>query len=134
MPGAGDILVFNNGNGRPGGAYSTVDQITPPVDAHGRYARDGGAYGPEAPVWTYSATNPTDLFSKNISGCQRLQDGNTLICSGASGTFIEVTPAKEVVWSYVNPFSAPTPSGDNNSVFKVRSYSGDFPGLVSKTL
>ncbi|MBU1671028.1 MAG: aryl-sulfate sulfotransferase, partial [Actinobacteria bacterium] len=133
-PGAGDILVFNNGNGRPDGAYSTVDEIVPPVDAHGRYARDGGAYGPAAPAWTYSAVNPTDLFSKNISGCQRLRDGNTLICSGANGTFIEVTPSNEVVWQYVNPFSAPARGEEDNSVFKVRGYPADYPGLASRSL
>ncbi|MFH1149300.1 MAG: aryl-sulfate sulfotransferase [Actinomycetota bacterium] len=133
-PGAGDILVFNNGNGRPGGPYSTVDEIVPPVDARGHYSRDGGAYGPTAPVWAYSAPNPADLFSKYISGCQRLQNGNTLICSGANGTFIEVTPSNEVVWQYVNPFSARTRDGENNSVFKARRYPADYPGLASRDL
>ena len=42
-PGAGVILVFNNGLGR---GYSTVDEIAPPVDANGNYAlTSGAAYG-----------------------------------------------------------------------------------------
>ena len=38
LPGEGNILIFNNGNGRPGGAYSSVDEIVPPVDTSGYYA------------------------------------------------------------------------------------------------
>jgi hypothetical protein len=41
-----------------------------------------------------------------ISGAQRLPNGDTLICSGTSGTVFEVTPDKETVWKYVNPVKA----------------------------
>ncbi len=47
--GAGNILLFNNGNGRPDGEYSTVDEIAPPVDGDGNYSlAPGSAYAPEA--------------------------------------------------------------------------------------
>ena len=79
-PGAGDITVFNNGLGRN---YSTVDQITTPVDASGNYTLvSGSAYGPTALTWTYQATPPTSLYAEDISGAQRLQNGNTLINDG----------------------------------------------------
>ena len=104
LPGAGHVLFFNNGNGRRDGQYSTVDEIILPVDAQGRYTLEPGkAYGPEQAAWSYSAPNKTDLFSNFISGAQRLPNGNTLICSGASGTLLEVTPTKEVVWQFNNP-------------------------------
>src|SRR5262249_21862037 len=104
LPGEGHLLVFNNGNGRPGGNYSSVDELALPVDAQGRYARKpGAAYGPDKPVWSYSAPKKDDFYSSFISGTQRLPNGNTLICSGANGTIFEVTPSKEVVWKYVNP-------------------------------
>jgi hypothetical protein len=103
-PGEGHILVFNNGPGRPDGAYSSVDEIVPPVDAQGRYSlKAGSAYGPEQAAWSYTAPKKTDFFSNFISGAQRLPNGNTLICAGASGTLFEVTPDKEIVWKYVNP-------------------------------
>jgi hypothetical protein len=119
-PGAGNILVFNNGAGRPGGNYSSVDEIVPPVDGSGNYtlAADS-AYGPIAPTWTYTADNPTDFYASHISGAQRLVNGNTLICDGPNGTFFEVTPEKDIVWTYDH----------EGQVFRVTRYAADYPGL-----
>jgi hypothetical protein len=104
LPGAGHLLVFNNGNGRPGGNYSSIDELVLPVDSQGQYTRKAGAaYGPDRPTWSYSAAKKDDFYSSFISGTQRLANGNTFICSGANGTIFEVTPTKEIVWKYVNP-------------------------------
>src|SRR5262249_43204261 len=104
LSGAGNILLFNNGVGRPDGSYSSVDELVVPVDAQGRYPfKPGSACGPDRPIWSYTAPKKGDFFSSFISGAQRLANGNTLICSGANGTIFEVTPGKEVVWKYVNP-------------------------------
>ena len=104
LPGEGHMLVFNNGSSRPGGDSSSVDEIVLPVDSQGQYTRkDRGPYGPIQAVWSYSAPKKSDFYSFFISGAQRLPNGNTLICSGASGTVFEVTPEKQVVWKYVNP-------------------------------
>lgn len=104
LPGAGHVLVFNNGSSRPDGNYSSVDEIVLPVDAEGRYSHQpGAAYGPTEATWSYTAPKKTDFYSFFISGAQRLPNGNTLICSGANGTIFEVTPDKTVVWKYVNP-------------------------------
>ncbi len=123
LPGEGHVLVFNNGGNRPDGSYSSVDELVLPVDAQGRYVLGpGGGYGPDSPVWSYTAPKKTDFYSFFISGAQRLPSGNTLICSGATGVMFEVTPDKqEVVWKYVNPlkagmgspggFAAPPPPG-----------------------
>ena len=46
LPYAGSIQIFNNGQGRPGGNSSSVDVITPPVNATGSTA----ARCPTAPV------------------------------------------------------------------------------------
>jgi hypothetical protein len=75
-----------------------------PVDEQGHYTREpGAAFGPDRPVWSYSAPKKSDFYSFNISGAQRLPNGDTLICAGTSGTLFEVTPGKEIVWKYVNP-------------------------------
>jgi hypothetical protein len=104
LPGAGHVLVFNNGQHRPGTAYSSVDELVLPLDKHGLYTRESGkAWGPAEPVWSYSAPKKTDFYSSFISGTHRLPNGNTMICSGANGTIFEVTPEKEIVWKYLNP-------------------------------
>jgi hypothetical protein len=126
-PGAGNILVFNNGLNRPGLWYSSVDEIVPPVDIDGNYSLvPGSAYAPEEQIWIYTAENPADFFSSGISGSQRLPNGNTLICDGQGGVFFEVTQQKETVWEYVNSF----PNQYQNNVFKVRRYGRDYPGLL----
>jgi hypothetical protein len=127
-PGEGHITTFNNGFRRPGGAYSSVEEIIPPVDRNGNYYLEpGSAYGPEEPVWTFTAKHPTLFYSGYISGAQRLPNGNTLICIGTRGIFFEVTSEKEIVWTYINLF--PIPFFGLNQVFKIQSYSPDYPGL-----
>jgi Arylsulfotransferase (ASST) len=140
LPGEGHILVFNNGINRPGGNFSQVDELVPPVDAKGRYAlQPGSAFGPEKPLWSYAAPDKSDFYSSYISGAQRLPNGNTLICSGADGIFFEVTADKEMVWKYVNPVragadgkkgGAPTPG----AVFRAYRYPSDYRGLVGRDL
>jgi hypothetical protein len=144
-PGAGNILVFDNGIFRPGGMYATVVEIKPPIDAAGGYPlKPGAAFGPAAPTWTYK--DSTTLHSGIISGAERLPNGNTLVVSGQWGTFLEVTPAGKIVWKYVTPldnekavkqgtnipFDMPPPIF--NYVFKPRRYAPDYPGLKGKNL
>ncbi len=104
LPGAGNLLVFNNGNNRPGGQSSSVDEIVLPVEKDGKYTRKAGLpFGPDKPTWSYSAEKKTDFFAFFISGAQRLPNGNTLICSGPDSTVFEVTADKQVVWKFANP-------------------------------
>jgi hypothetical protein len=104
LPGAGNITMFNNGFGRDGTDYTSVEEITPPVDENGDYILDAGQpYGPASTAWTYNA--PVEDFSAIISGAQRLPNGNTLIDFGVRGDFTEVTPAGVEVWKYVNPYT-----------------------------
>ena len=112
LPGAGHLLLFNNGGERADGSYSSVDELVLPADSHGDYARKpGSAFEPAQPVWSYTAPKKPDFFSSFISGTQRLSNGNTLVCSGANGTIFEVTPEKTIVWKYVNPVKGGTPFG-----------------------
>jgi len=104
-PGAGRLMIFNNGAGRPDGEYSSVIELAPPVDANGQYVRpSGGAFGPERPVWEYAAPNREEFFSSHISGAERLPNGNTLICDGEQGRIFEVSPDGHTVWDYINPY------------------------------
>ena len=113
LPGAGHILVFNNGVNR---YYSSVDEFIPPVNDTGVYTKvPGQAYGPTNLTWTYMANPPTSFYSYYIGGAERLPNGDTLICNGANGYFFEVTPDKTTVWSYQNPY----PSGLAKDTFKI---------------
>ena len=145
-PGAGDIMCFNNGVGRN---YSTIDQITLPVDSKGNYTLVANkAFGPTNLTWTYQATPPTSLYGADISGAQRLPNGNTLINNGPSGAFIEVTATGTVVWKYINPVAAggaltwsgtipddvSHPGEKMNSVFRTYRYAPDYAAFTGKTL
>ena len=135
LSGAGHILIFNNGDTRPGERYSSVDEIVLPVDSNGRYTLGPGKkYGPERAVWSYSAPNRPDFYSANISGATRLPNGNTLICSGAQGMVFEVTPDNKVVWQYNLPSFGGRGGAAGRNVFRAYRYSPDSPGLVGKTL
>ncbi|MCP4683651.1 MAG: arylsulfotransferase (ASST) [Desulfobacterales bacterium] len=120
LPGEDNILIFNNGQGRPDGNYSSVDEIVPPVNPDGSYVlATGASYGPDAPLWSYTATPVTDFYAQNISGAQRLPNGNTLICRGPDGLFFEVTTSGEKVWEY----------DYDGAVFRVERYSPSYVGL-----
>ena len=142
LPGEGNILIFNNGRFRPGGNFSTVDEIVPPVDFNGNYTLDSDStFGPDSLFWTYVAPNPTDFFAGNISGSQRQPNGNTLICDGPDGKFFEVTSEGEIVWLYINPVIATGPMrqgdpipGGQNRVFRTYRYAPEYPGFIGKDL
>ena len=162
-PGAGNILVFNNGLRRlppgvtsardlpgpvgKGWGYSSLDELVPPIDADGTYRlEEEGAYGPSELTWTYVVPEPATFFAEAISGCQRLPNGNTLICDGTSGVFLEVTPDKRTVWEYVCPVTGdgPIKQGDPiprdhrahlmNAVFKIMRYPAGFSGFAGTDL
>jgi len=141
LNGAGHLLVFNNGQGRPGELFSSIIEIEPPVDAQGAYTNlTGGVFGPALPAWEYTASPPASFFAQNVSGCQRLPNGHTLICNGPVGQFFEVTHLGELVWEYICPvtsgglLSQGTPPPRSNLVFRSPRYAPDDPGLAGRDL
>jgi outer membrane protein assembly factor BamB len=100
LPGAGNLLVFDNGGSA---GYGDPSPISPNGDAI--YQRAGSRVLEIDPttskvVWSYSSAN---FYSFNISSAQRLPNGDTLITEGTQGRVFEVTPAKDIVWEYVAP-------------------------------
>jgi len=131
LPGGGHFLVFNNGDAkaRP---YSTVVELVPPVRDDGSYVYDPAAgYGPAEPVWQYTATPPESFFAPIISGAQRLASGNTLVTSGPTGHFFEVTSTGQTVWSYDVTDTAGT---TGYMVFRAVRYEPGFEGLSQNLL
>jgi len=152
-PGAGNLLIFNNGGGRPNGDYSSVDELVLPWGSDVAFELAGDAFEPEDPLWSYTAEERESFFSGFISGAHRLPNGNTLICAGTDGRVLEVTHDGRTVWELLNPFAgslAPmgTPPGkspdasadpdppDSSSemlrhgLFRATRLSPDHPGLA----
>ncbi len=137
FPYENQIMVFNNGLGRNGGNYSTVDIINPPVEGY-QYSQTL-PYLPVTASWTYNAGNPNDFYAMNISGAQPLSNGNILICNGPAGIFTEIDASGTALWQYVNPVNAAgiipqnaTPT--QNAVFRCTFYPTDFVGFAGRTL
>lgn len=147
-PGAGNVLIYNNGIDRPGDKFSSVEEVDIPQDTNGNFPAitAGSAHTPKDGIWHYQAPNPTDFYSPEVSGVQRLPNGNTLICEGIPGHFFEITPAGEVVWDYVNPIVTDSilaqgetaeidPRGHpDNAIFKIHRYAPDYKGLSGRDL
>jgi hypothetical protein len=115
LPGAGNLLVFDNGGSS---GYGFASPIAP--QGRGAFQRAGSRVLEINPVtlqlvWSYQNAR---FFSTNISGAQRLPNGNTLITAGAGGRMFEVTPQGAIVWEYMFPLF----SGANQSNAVYRAY------------
>jgi len=99
LPGAGNVLIFDNGGSS---GYGSPSPIAP--GGSGVYARATSRVVEIDPVtlelvWSYAGPN---FFSTNISGAQRLPNGNTLVTEGAGGRLFEVTAEGDIVWEYMH--------------------------------
>jgi len=163
LPGAGNFLVFNNGQylfDRTCQSYAV--QINGFLDSAGR---DTGYYinPPDAGytqwkpenkdthkqkrnvskqiVWQYGSKSNQGFFSHIGSGCQRLVNGNTLICAMTEGHLLEVTEGGELVWEYINPINTDgikeinvDQYPMNNAMFRAYRYTADHPALAGRDL
>ncbi|MBK9730971.1 MAG: aryl-sulfate sulfotransferase [Chitinophagaceae bacterium] len=135
-----EILYFNNGVGRPGTDYSTVETFKLPAMVNNNYPLGAdSAYLPLAQNWIYAANPVSSLFSMVMGSAQRLPNGNTLICNATAGTFLEIDSQGNNLWKYVNPIdqNGNTAQGDQpfmNSCFRVTNYAADYPGLAGQVL
>ncbi|MDA1008585.1 MAG: aryl-sulfate sulfotransferase [Planctomycetota bacterium] len=100
LPGAGNILAFNNGD-RTGTAndYSTVVELVPPRDPNGAYViSSSNPFGPTSPVWSHGVAGafyggPTQC------GAFRTRDNTTMITLTNSGVVFEVNASGQTVWT-----------------------------------
>ena len=87
LPGAGNILIFDNGYCARSAAHDgrtfilEIDPVTKKI------------------VWKYE--NGHDFFSATAGVQQRLPNGNTLITASCEHRVFEVTSSGEVVWEWV---------------------------------
>jgi len=151
-PGAGHILIHDNGINRANPAYTSIDEIAPPVDANGFYSRVGNTYfGPTSYFWQYTNNPATNFYGADIGGVEREPNGDTLITFGVRGTLFEVTSNLQTIWKYISPVTTtPLAQGSTipfdpnsntnfplqtlNEVFKVHRYATNYPGFAGKDL
>ena len=115
------MMVFANRGFTPGERGSAVIEFDP----------DGGNI-----IWEYEGTPNYTFDSPFISGCQRLLNGNTLICEGIWGRLFEVTPAGEIVWEYVSPYLIDLPESGRlhgaNFIFRAYRYAPGSPEIADR--
>ncbi|HRO41948.1 MAG TPA: aryl-sulfate sulfotransferase [Flavipsychrobacter sp.] len=137
---SGKLIVFNNGDSRPGMKYSTVEIIAPPLKADQSYHLGlGNVYLPSKAAWIYPKTPDSTFFSVTQGSAQLLPNGNVLIAESNTGEFKEVDSVGTLVWYYVCPInpSGIIPQGDplgDNSVFMIRRYPVNYSAFAGRTL
>jgi hypothetical protein len=145
MPGEGNLMIFNNDiRNKNKLNYSAIYEIAPPTDQKGNYMLEKGKpFGPETPVWTYTAADSVSFWSSFISGAHRMSNGNTFINEGARGRFFEVTKEGKIVWEYLNPYRGDIRklNGDpfphmplTYIIFRSTFIPADHPGLANRKL
>ena len=121
LPGAGNIIVFDNGGrsrfgslGTPAGSdelcpgtwpsairdYSRFIEFDPTTFEIVQLYENNVGHDNEYNDWERV------FFSSFISSVQRLPNGNTLICEGNQARVFEITPENKIVWEY-NAISVP---------------------------
>ena len=162
LPGAGHLMVFNNGqylfqrtpqssvleinpfldsSGNNTGKY-----VNPPAAGYHRESYDKDTHNQPRQVSNqivggYRSVNSHGCFSHIGSSGQRLPNGSTFVCSDTEGHFFEVTAKGELAWEYINPVTRDGPLkmlGDvlpmTNSVFRAYRYAADHPALKGRNL
>jgi hypothetical protein len=125
--------------------YSAVVEFKPDIDANGAYLLpEGGRFGPDNTVWTYTAPDKYSFYGPFVSSAHRMKNGNTFINSGPQGRQIEVTPDGRTVWEYWNPYfqdyrlpdgTVPQPVGPFMfAQFRTSHIMADHPALAGRTL
>ena len=151
LPGEGNFLIFENGSRRAGPHRSEILEVNPYAGEYpdAEYLPEMAAGGPaEQVVWNFTSVEPNSFSSRNISGVQRLANGNTLGVAGRHGHVFQVTPEGEVVWEYIVPIARGTDDDadlseiykttmsdtDDNSIFTATWIAPDHPGLAGRDL
>lgn len=136
----GKIIMYNNGNGRPGNDYSTIEILDPPQSTSGHYIiPESEAIGPNKADIVYGDQLSERFYSPFLSNPQLLANGNTLINEGSNGRIFEIDENRNIVWEYLIPLFGDFPATQgsfvgNNSTFRAYKYSPNYSGLMNQDL
>ncbi len=115
----GNVLIFDNGTHHPVTPHSRVTEVDMKTDEI---------------VWQYVPHVVFSFFSGHIGGCERLPNGNTLICEGQSGRVFEVTKESKVCWEWISPFVLSFKNIYCSMLFRAHRYAADGPELQGRVL
>ena len=126
LPGAGKVLIYNNGNEHSGfgRGYSSVDEVALPADGYGYSRSPSSAYGPSGTAWSYRHREGSLAYWG--SNAQRLPNGNTLVVDAPLGRIREVTQTQDVVWEYV--------TRGKGVIYRAYKYAPDYSGVKALPL
>lgn len=112
----GQILFFDNGRVMPidNRQKSRVVKYDPEIDAI---------------TWQYSGEGLDNFYSKRIGAVQELPNGNILVSESQNARAFEITPQKEIVWMYHNPF-APKDSDKVGVIFNTERFSPEYLNFI----
>ena len=135
LPGAGNMLVYNNGTkrGRDGmhhpdmgqdfeQSWAEIFEIALPTDADGRF----DATRETEIVWSWNSDGSEGYFSPFMSGAMRMPNGNTIFVNAHNKHIIEVTPEGERVLDY----RVPGPG----RMYRIYKYPVDYPAFEGRQL
>jgi hypothetical protein len=74
--------------------------------------------------WSYAGEQGHPFYTGQRGMSQRLPNGNTLVVNSEGGELLEVTPGKEVVWSFLSPAEGESPD-KRRFITTARRYSPD---------
>ncbi len=94
----GNILIFDNGIERKHSRLLEVNPLTGVIE------------------WEYVADPPESFFTRTRGSCQRLPNGNTLVCESNNGRCFEITRGGEIVWEWLNPA---TTEGHRELIYRI---------------
>lgn len=115
-----NILVFDNGMHTGGFAwgFSRVIEVNP---------RNNEI------VWKYGGGEiQSEFYSATLGSCQRLPNGNTLICARTTGRIFEVNSSLELVWEFANnlpSYESYPAQTRSHMVYSAYRYGMDYSGL-----
>lgn len=125
-PGAGDLIVMNNGDDRPGTPYTSIDEWTPPVTTTGGYTiGSSGAFGPTTETWNWSDSPNTAFYNSDGGGIDRLPNGDTIVAFGTRGLAFEINPSGQIVWQFQDGDAASKGNTGASSTSDTLLYQGD---------
>ena len=135
LPNEGKIFVYNNGLDRPTGVVSSVDIISPPVQADGTYFKEGNLpYGPSQAEFSYgNNAGDEDITSFRMAGVSMLPNGNFVVTVASDGRIVEFDENLNIAWQYVLPNVGSDVQSQGSppraSLFRSFRYALDYPAF-----
>jgi len=134
LPGAGNILIYNNGQRRTadgkyikktktagfGECYSNILEVKLPMNENGNFNR----HQEVEIIWSWQHPDKTAYYSPFMSGVTRLPNGNTIFNSAYDKYIHEVTSEGEPVLDF-------SLEGWGR-LYRIYKFAADYPGLQFK--